>query len=202
MEMQAILKYFSENPLEVAGTIFSLIYIYLSVNEKIALWIFGFLSAVCYTVVFFQSKVYAALTLQLYYIFISIYGFWNWKFGKNENTDNQLIIQKTKPKQWIVFATLALLIFLVYFIVLKYFTNSNIPFGDSFATALCVVATFMLAGKLIENWLVFIVADAFAVGLYIYQELYITSCLFAIYAIMGIFGYFRWKKTMNNNIIL
>ncbi|MCL1867799.1 MAG: nicotinamide riboside transporter PnuC [Paludibacter sp.] len=194
--MNAILKYFLENPLEAVGTTLSLIFIYLSVNEKVALWIFGFFSAVCYVVVFFQSKIYAGLTLQFYYIFISIYGFYNWKFGKTENTENQLIITKTKANQWIVFAVSAVLIFFAYFIVLKRFTDSQVPFGDSFATALCVVATFMLARKLLENWLIFIIADSFAVGLYIYQGLYITACLFAVYTIMGVLGYFRWKKSM------
>jgi nicotinamide mononucleotide transporter len=194
--MNAILKYFIENPLEVTGTTLSLIFIYLSVNEKVALWIFGFLSAVCYVVVFFQSKIYAGLTLQFYYIFISIYGFWNWKFGETKNTEKQLIITKTNTKQWAVFAVSAVLIFFVYFIALKRFTDSPIPFGDSFATALCVVGTFMLTQKLLENWLIFIVADSFTVGLYIYQGLYVTACLFAVYTIMGILGYFRWKKSM------
>jgi len=194
--MDTILNYITNNPLEFAGTILSLIYIYLSVNEKVALWFFGFLSAVCYVIVFFNSKIYAGLTLQFYYIFISIYGFWNWKFGKNENTDNQLVITKTKEKQWFIFALLAMITFFTYFVVLKNLTDSQVPFGDSFATALCVVATFMLARKLLENWLIFIVADTFAVGLYIYQKLYITACLFVVYTIMGIIGYFRWKKSM------
>lgn len=194
--MNVILQYISENPFELAGTILSLIYIYLSVNEKVILWFFGFFSAVCYAVVFFNSKIYAGLTLQLYYIAISVYGFWNWKFANKKNSDNQLIITKITAKQMVIFIVLILLIFFMYFVVLKYFTDSQVPFGDSFATAMCVVATLMLAQKLLENWLIFIIADLFAVGLYIYQELYITSCLFAVYTIMAVFGYFRWKRSL------
>ncbi|MDR1652636.1 MAG: nicotinamide riboside transporter PnuC [Prevotellaceae bacterium] len=196
--MSAILNYLSQNTLEIAGTVFSLIYIYLSVKEKIALWIFGILAAMCYAVVFFQSKIYAGLTLQMYYICISIYGFWNWKFGAGKDADSRLPVKKTKAKQWIIFAIAATLIFFAYFFVLKRFTDSTVPFGDSFATALCVVGAMMLAKKLLENWLIFIVADAFAVGLYLYQGLYLTACLFAVYSAMAVAGYLRWRAILNN----
>ncbi|MDR2824811.1 MAG: nicotinamide riboside transporter PnuC [Prevotellaceae bacterium] len=195
--MNTILDYISHNPFEVIGTILSLFYIYCSVNEKIATWIFGFSAAIFFAVVFWQSKFYAGLTLQFYYIFISIYGFWNWKFGKNKTSENQLLIIKTKKQQWLVLGLSAALIFAVYFIVLKRFTDSPVPFGDSLATALCIVGTWMLTQKLLENWLVFIVSDGIGMALYFSQGLYFTAFLFAVYTLMAIVGFFKWRKNTN-----
>ncbi|HOO19504.1 MAG TPA: nicotinamide riboside transporter PnuC, partial [Paludibacteraceae bacterium] len=90
-----------------------------------------------------------------------------------------------------------LVIFILYFFVLSNFTDSPVPRADSFTTALSIIATWMLARKMIENWLLFIVADGVCTGLYFYRELYPTAILFAVYTIMAIIGYFKWKRTMN-----
>ena len=156
------------------------------------MWIFGFLCSALYVVVYFQSKFYADMTLQFYYIFVSIYGWINWQRGKEE-TGHELPVSRT-PKKLIVYLVAAnTLIFLLYYIVLIN-TDSPLPFGDSITTAMSIVATWMLARKYIEYWLVFIVVDAVSAGLYFYKELYVTSFLFVIYTIMAVVGYFQWRK--------
>lgn len=84
---------------------------------------------------------------------------------------------------------------LIYF-VLVYFTDSPVPFGDSFTTAFSIVATFMLARKIIEHWLIWIVVDIVSLILYLYKGLYPTSLLFVIYTLAAVWGYIEWRKEL------
>jgi len=77
-----LFTYLHTNWVEIVGVILSLIYLYLSIKQKVSLWIFGFLSSALYIVVFFQTKFYADMSLQFYYLVISVYGWLNWKMGK------------------------------------------------------------------------------------------------------------------------
>jgi len=193
--METILTYIQTNWIEIVGAILSLIYLYLSINQKVSLWFFGIISSLFYIVVFFQSKLYADMSLQYYYVFISIYGWINWKKGTNENNKELPAIRINK--RFIIISVVATaVIYLIYYLVLLNFTDSTIPKSDALIGALSVIGTWMLAKKFIENWLVWIVADAFCIGLYIYKGLYPTAVLFANYTVMAWVGYLQWKKSI------
>lgn len=189
------LNYIQTNWIELVGAILSLIYLYLSIKQKISLWIFGFLSSAFYIVVFFDTGFYADMSLQFYYLAVSVYGWINWKQGMQQS-GHELPATKT-PKRLIIklFLTSAL-IYSVYYFILAKFTDSTIPISDSLVGALSVIGTWMLARKLIENWLVWIVADGIATGLFFYKELYPTAILFVIYTAMAVVGYCQWRKTL------
>lgn len=192
-----ITEYLKTNWVELFGVILSLIYLYLSIRQKISLWIFGFLSSAFYIVVFFQTKFYADMSLQFYYLIISVYGWINWKRGKNRS-ESELPVGKLS-KKWLIRISIAtVLTYISYYLILKYLTDSTIPASDSLVGALSVIATWMLAKKLIENWLVWIAADGLCIGLYVYKGLYLTSVLFLIYTVMAYVGYINWKKDLRN----
>ena len=191
-----ILDYIRTNWIEIVGAVLSLIYLYLSIEQKVSLWFFGIISSLFYIVVFFQTKFYADMSLQFYYVVISIYGWANWKHGKQETGEEFPATQMSK-RLLLQLCIATTLIYLAYYLVLARFTDSTIPKADSLVGALSVVGTWMLARKLIENWIVWIVADGLCVGLYIYKGLYPTAILFIIYTIMSIVGYMQWKKTLN-----
>ena len=89
----------------------------------------------------------------------------------------------------------AVVLFAAYWSVLRR-TDAALPVGDSFTTALSIVATWMLARKYIEYWLIFIVVDAVSAMQYIYKGLYPTAGLFIVYTVMAVVGYRQWRKTM------
>ena len=97
---------------------------------------------------------------------------------------------------WVMLPIAILSILAVYYIILQYFTDSPVPKADSVVGALSVIATWMLAKKKIENWLLWILADGLAAGLYFYKELYPTVILYIDYAVMAVVGYFQWKKSL------
>jgi len=183
------------NWIEIFGALTGVLYIYFSIKQNILLWITGLISCSVYIIVFYQSKFYADMSLQLYYVVISIYGWYIWAKGKtNDNTE--LKVTKTPRNQILVLSLLSIFLFLLIGIGLDKFTDSPIPYGDSLTTSLGIVATWMLAKKYIEQWIIWIIVDFFAAGLYLYKELYPTTILYIIFAIMAFVGYKEWKKSM------
>jgi nicotinamide mononucleotide transporter len=193
--MQDIINYISKNWIEITGVVLSLIYLYLSIRQKVGLWFFGIISSIFYTVVFVESGLYADMSLQVYYIAISIYGWIHWKKGHISQKE-EIPATFMASKDWIIAVIGTVVVCLLYYFILTRYTDSTVPVTDSIVGALSVVGTWMLAKKFIENWLVWIVADAICVGLYIYKDLYPTSVLNVIYTIMAGVGYWQWKKGM------
>jgi len=156
-----------------------------------------------YIVVYFSAKIYADMSMQFYYVGMSIYGLYVWLSGNNNSDKKTIPISKIKNfKSWIIIVLISALSFIIIGYILKNFTDSNVPWWDSFTTSLSFVATWMLARKKIENWLVWIVVDATSVALYIYKQLYPTTILFIVLTLLAIVGYFQWKRelrTLENN---
>ena len=190
-----VIPYIQTHWIEIVGAILSLIYLNLSIKQKVSLWFFGIISSVFYIVIFFQTKFYADMSLQFYYVFISIYGWLNWKRG-NQGSGEELPTTQLSKRLLLNLVVATGLIYIVYYLILSKFTDSTIPKADSLVGALSVVGTWMLAKKFIENWLVWIVADALCVGLYIYKGLFPTAILFIVYTVMSVVGYWQWRKRM------
>ncbi len=188
---------------EIFGTITGLLYIYLSIKEKASLWIVGFLTSAAYVYVFYKSKFYADMSLQVYYLVISVYGFYYWLKGgktveKQSQNDNKVPIKTTSLQLWAVLFVIFLVLFVIMGYVLEHYTDSPVPWWDAFTTAASIIATWMLARKLIEQWLIWIVVDLVSMGLYIVKGLYPTSFLFFVYTILAIVGYFQWLKSLKS----
>lgn len=180
--------------IEIIGAVLSIIYIFFSIRKSIWLWPVGLLASAFYVLVFFYSKLYAEMGLQVYYIGVSIYGWYFWFFGKNGNQNEEVPVSSLNLKQSLYYTLVFIGFYSALFFILKNFTDSPIPGWDSLATALSLVGTWMLAKKILENWLVWIVADALCIGISFYKELYFTSGLFFVYTIMAYFGFLNWKK--------
>ncbi|HPE76117.1 MAG TPA: nicotinamide riboside transporter PnuC [Draconibacterium sp.] len=184
------------NRIELLGAILGILYIRFSIRQNIFTWPTGILTSCFYIVIFFKSALYAAMGLQFYYVAISIYGWYYWLKGKNTDNKSQFPVRVIEKKLWIQIAVIsALIYFSIYFILVK-FSDSDVPFLDSLTTTFSIVATWMLARKYIENWIIWIFVDFVSVGLYIYKNLWPTVILFAVYTVMAFFGYFEWKKDL------
>lgn len=186
--------------IEVIGTITGLIYLVYSVKGNILLWPFGIITSALYIYVFFVSKFYADMGLNVYYLVISVYGWIHWSKGSNQEKKEELPISRVsfKSAMWFLFWTV--IFFIVISFILKDFTDSPVPFWDAFTTAASIVATYMLAQKIMEHWLIWIVVDSVSAGLYVYKGLYPTVLLFIVYTTLAITGYFEWKRQWKKEI--
>jgi len=181
--------------IEVVGFATGFIFIFLEIKENKWMWPVGFLSALFYVFVFFQAKFYADMFLQFYYLIISVYGWYVWTKGKND--EDVIVISSGKNRQFIVLAIVSFILFLLVAYILQRFTDSPLPYWDSLTTSLSIVAVWMLAKKIIEQWFVWIFVDLLSAVLYIYKDLYLTSLLYLIFAVLAFVGYLQWKKIMN-----
>ncbi|HCX99137.1 MAG TPA: nicotinamide riboside transporter PnuC, partial [Bacteroidales bacterium] len=142
----------------------------------------------------FTTKFYADMSLQFYYLAVSIYGWWHWLYGGRNGKSDGLPIIRLKSGLAIALLAITVAIFVLLVYVLINFTDSPVPYGDAFTTALSITATWMLTRKILDMWWLWMLANAVSLGLYIYKGLYPTSVLFFFYFTMSIVGYLQWKK--------
>lgn len=197
-----MLEYLSNNWLEIVGTIIGFVYLWQEVKASIWLWLTGIVMPAIYTVVFYQSGLYADFSIQVYYIVAALYGFLFWKFGKKQ--DKPLPIVHTSVRQGVILFLITVLVFIPIYVILTKFTDSTVPFYDSATTALSIVALWMLAKKHVEQWFVWIAVDAVSSALYFYKGIYFTAVLYAVYTVVAIYGYKKWnlmeKTQYNDNV--
>lgn len=184
----------ANNYIELIGALTGLIYLYLEIKQRVWLWPLGIVTSAFYIYIFYVSKFYADMGLQFYYLFISIYGWYHWLFGGNVRAKNTLPVTHTPKSIYLpLFAASIAFFILIRFILVRY-TDSPVPVGDAFTTALSITATWMLARKYIEHWWLWVVVNSVSLALYIYKGLYPTSVLFVFYTTMSVVGYYQWKK--------
>ncbi|HKI87927.1 MAG TPA: nicotinamide riboside transporter PnuC [Draconibacterium sp.] len=198
---EIILGWLLSNKIELLGAILGISYIFFSIRQSILTWPTGLLTSVLYTIVFFQSKFYADMGLQVYYVGISIYGWYFWLKGSNPKVNHSVPVRNLSNKLWIILGITSVLIYIILVFVLISFTDSDVPYMDSLTTALSIVATWMLAKKYLEHWLIWIFVDAVSAGLYVYKNLWPTVILFVIYTLMAVLGYLEWKKDLKKQEI-
>lgn len=190
-----MINWITSNWLELFGVVSTIVYLVLSIRQSIWLWPLGALSSAIYIAVYFANKFYADMGLQTYYLIISIYGFVVWLAHKNRE-GRELAVSRTTARQWLVLGIITAAIWGALYAILTLFTDSPVPIGDSFTTALAITATWMLTRKMIEQWLVFIVADAVSVALYFTRSMPLTAFLYIIYTTMAVVGYLKWRKEL------
>ena len=187
--------------LETIAIVFSILYVFLAAKQVIWCWLAAMISVIIYIYICYHSKLYMETGLQVFYFFMSIYGFWNWSANKNRQTPNMSLKKGISISEWSIHKHLITIIagtvaaFFLGFIFSTY-TDAEMPIIDSFTTVFSIFATFMVAKKILGNWLYWIVIDIASVYLYDSRDLKQTAFLFIVYTAFAIYGYFSWIKKM------
>ena len=181
--------------LEIIGTIVGLAYLWLEYRASIYLWIASIIMPAIYIFVYYEAGLYADFGINIYYLGAAVYGWMVWKYGKPKEQE-ELPITRIPIRSWLK----AFIVFWVALLAIAWLlincTDSDVPWWDAFTTALSVVGMWMLARKYLEQWWIWMVVDVVCVGLYIYKDLYFTAGLYALYAIISVFGWMNWRKLM------
>ena len=201
-----------ENVLEITGTLVGLLYLWLEYRASIYLWIAGIVMPAVFIFIYYDAGLYADFGINIYYLGAAIYGWMMWKYGSflrkkllrqaaSGQGEKAVELPITRmPGRYLLPLTGVFIIALVGIAwILINFTDSNVPWLDSFTTALSIIGMWMLARKYVEQWWAWIAVDAVSAGLYIYKGLEYTAGLYALYTIIAIFGYFKWKRLMVTN---
>ncbi|MCJ7447457.1 MAG: nicotinamide riboside transporter PnuC [Bacteroidales bacterium] len=217
--------WFSDNFIEIFGAVTGILYVILEIRQNIWLWPVGIITSGIYIWVFFTGKLYADMSLQGYYLVISVLGWYWWvkgtrlraqgsgqKGGKgDEETEGlrdegtkrlrdegteRLEVSRLKLNTGIALSVIFVLLFTVMWLVLDRLTDSPVPGWDSFITSLSIIATWMLARKIYEHWFLWIVVNAASVILFLTRGLYPTVLLYIVYCSMSFVGLRAWKRTI------
>ncbi len=180
--------------IEALGFVTGVGCVWLAARENIWNWPVAIVNAVSYIIVFFGAKLYADCGLQMVYVSISLYGWWSWRHGGRNRSE--LPVCRMKWTQAPLFAAATLASTAVLVLLLRRFTDSTVPFWDALTTSMSLVAQYMLARKIIDNWLLWMAADVLYVALYIYKGLYLTGVLYVIFFALCVAGWVRWQKQL------
>lgn len=197
--MEIIFSWLGLHYIEVIATVLGIVGVVYEIKQHVLVWPIGIITALLYIYVYFQARFYADMLLQVYYVPISIYGWWFWLYGRKRKTikEEEIVpVKRAGTKLIFILALATILLTVLMALFLKEFTDSPVPLGDGFTTAGGFVATWMLARKIIEHWFLWIIVDATSMCLYVYKGLYPTTILFIVYTIMAFVGYFEWKKSL------
>jgi nicotinamide mononucleotide transporter len=208
----------SNNYIEIFGAVTGIIYVFLEIRQTIWLWPVGILTSAVYIWVFFTSKFYADMSLQVYYLVISCLGWYWWAMGtghqpslklrlakqctvqKVDGEREELEVTRLKPRTGMVLAIVFVLLFIAMWLVLSRLTDSPVPVRDSFITSLSIIATWMLARKIYEHWYLWIVVNFVSAVLFMTRGLYPTVILYVVYGLMSFVGLAAWGKTLKMDL--
>ncbi|MBP0905089.1 nicotinamide riboside transporter PnuC [Mariniflexile gromovii] len=181
--------------LQWLGTAFGITQVLLARKNNISNYLFGIISILIGMWVLYASKLYADILLNFYYLVMSIYGWFYWKFGKQ------------KEEVAISYATFiehlkAIGIVIGCFIIMSYWlvfhTNSDVPYWDACTTAFAWAGMWLMARRKMENWIYLNISNIISIPLLFYKELYIYAGLTMFLFAVGTSGYFKWRNIILN----
>ena len=182
--------------MEVCAVGLAVAYVLLAVYQRRLCWIAAIASAALYIVIFWQVQLYLEAALQVFYIVMAIYGWFAWS-----RTPDAVESIRTWPlRHHLVACLLLLTLSLATGVAMSALTDAASPFVDAATTLSALLATWMVANKLLENWLYWIAIDIASVGLYLSRGLTLTAILFAGYVLLAGWGYLTWRKQWTNQL--
>ena len=192
-------EFISAHWLDITTTLLGLLYILFEYRASVWLWFVGFLMQALGIVLYYQKGLYADCGMEFYYLSMTVYGYWKWVHGSAEK--KELPITRFPRRLIIPWLAVILAIWGIIYWLLITFTNSNVPAADSFTTALSIVGIWALAHKYLEQWFIWIAVDVVTCVLYFYKDIPFKAGLYALYVVISIFGYKKWKRMTDNRPI-
>jgi len=187
-----------DTAIELVAVLFNIAYVILAARKSIWCWPMGIIGSALSVVLFYNSGLIAESILFTYYVAMGVYGWVLW--NRNINSEEELpVIQKSLNFHFIILI-LGYLGTGFLFYLLKNYTSAEMPLLDSFTTIFSFIATWMVAKRLLENWVYWIAIDALTVYLYLSRGLEIYAALSLVYTFMAIYGYSVWRKQFQNQI--
>ncbi len=188
--------------IEWAGVVTSIGYVILATYSNIFCWVFGFVSSAIYVYLAVMGKLYIDSGLQVFYVVMSVYGWISWK--KNQAGGPVRIFMRS-AKFHVFSIVIGFICSFILGFVFDNYTEQASPYLDASIASFSLIATFMAAHRVLENWIYWIVVDAFAIVLFASRDYAMTAVLYFIFTVMAIYGLWKWtvlfkKQSGNKNI--
>lgn len=191
--VDAVLAYLAANRLETIAALFGILSVWLSTREHIASWPTAIVNVGLYFVVFRRAQLYADMWLQAIYLALSCYGWYEWKFGGADRTE--LPVSRVTRREALRLIPIGLVAASGLALYFERHTDAALPWVDSALSVLSLIAQWMMTRKLLENWVVWIIADVAYVAMFLSKALYVTAALYAVFLVLATKGYFDWRRS-------
>lgn len=178
--------------LEGLAVVTALAYLLLAARESSWCWLYAFISSALYVVIMWDARLLTEAALNLFYVAMAVLGWFQWQRGGKEHAGLQIV-----SLTWIQHGALLALMLLLAAAngwAMQQWTSAAWPFVDSFITWSSVITTVLVVRKVLENWVYWFLIDALALVVYIDRGLYMTALLFALYLVIVVFGYYKWRR--------
>jgi nicotinamide mononucleotide transporter len=184
-------------PLELASFLLSVACVWLNIRQSHWGWLLAIISSAAYGLVFYGSRLYGDMALQLVFITVSFWGWYQWLHGDDSHERLPVTWLASRGRWAAAAGWLVGFVALAWF--LKNFTDTDVPNADGFLTAGSLVGQLLLSRKKIENWHVWIIVDVLYVGLYIHKHLLLTAILYAVFVAMAAAGLVAWRRAVDGD---
>ena len=189
----------SMSPWELLAVVLAITYLLLAVREKVLCWLFAFVSTAIYTVLFWDVSLLMDSALNVYYMAMAVFGWYQWTHGDAANGGSHtLAVRSMSGPQHLLVISMVIALSLTSGYLLSEHSNAAWPYVDSFTTWASVITTYLVTKKYLQNWLYWIVIDVVSVPLYIERGLNLTALLFVAYVVIAIVGYFSWRAHLSH----
>ncbi|MGI2293319.1 nicotinamide riboside transporter PnuC [Paenibacillus sp. GXUN7292] len=182
----------SSTALEIVATLTGLLSVWLTAREHIWAWPIGLVNVACFFYMFWEVKLYADMTLQVFFFILSIYGWIIWLTKRGSD--------KVRPTRRIQLAMAVILLISLVGVSagwgywLDHYTDASIPYVDAFIATLSLIAQYLLSNKVLENWYCWLLVDVLSIGMYAYKGLYAVAFLYVIFLAIAAMGLYSWRK--------
>lgn len=183
--------------IEFFALVFGIVAVYFNSREKIWGWPTGIIGVVLSGILFYDARLYSDLILHIMYFVLGFYGWYEWLYGGKNKSEKKVSTLSPGVLVGLMLAGAVGVGAIGYFF--DNYTDADLAYWDAFTTSFSLVGQYMLAKKKIENWILWLVVDAVAAGIYLYKELYMLSILYFLYLGLATYGFINWKKSLQKN---
>ena len=199
--IQEVVRYASGiKLLEFTGLVFGLLCVWFLIRQNILTWPAGILYVLISFVVFIKAKLYADFVLHIFFLVLNIYGWYYWVTPQNE-TERGVPVSNTKGNVMLALLLSSAVAIFISGKLLTTFTDASVPYWDSTTSILSIAAMWLTAKKKIENWIIWLIVDILATGIYYYKGLYFYCILYLAYIGMAVAGYLSWRKSQQLSMV-
>lgn len=170
------------------------LYVYFATKQRPVAWLLGMAGVTLFAIIDYQEKLYAEIPLQALYFILSVYGWYEWKFGGKHQTS--LPVTFTSLNIWMAVLIMGVVGTILIGYLQATYLDASLPYLDGGTTAFSLAGTWMLARKKLENWVLWFFVDAVYTGMFIYKGLLLIALLYLIYVIFSVIGFVRWRNSM------
>jgi len=179
--------------LEWIAAIAGALSVYLSARENIWSWPTGIVNVGLYIIVFQRTGLYSDMGLQVVFLILSIYGWYEWLYGGKNRSE--LTVSRATARDWLISIPIALVFWFALARSTATIPGVALPYVDSGLATLSLVAQWMLTRKLLENWVLWIIADIVYVPMYLYKKLPVTAALYVLFLVLASMGLRSWWQS-------